>query len=42
MSPQGKDFKQRYYRKFNILSLFRPELLTGNFQAEHVAAVERD
>ena len=33
-------FKQRYYRKFNNLSLCRPLLLSGNVQSELVAAGE--
>jgi len=40
MSQQGKGFKQRYYRNLNTLSLCRSELLSGNFQSEHVAAGE--
>jgi len=38
MSQQGNVFKERYYRKLNILSLCTPVLLSGNFQSEHVAA----
>jgi len=40
MSQQGKYFKQRYYRNINTLSLCGPELLSGNIQSEHVAAVD--
>ena len=40
MSHQWKVFKQRYYGNLNILSLYRPFLLPGNFQSEHVAGVE--
>jgi len=40
MSHQRKCFKQRYYRNMNNLSLCRPVLFSGNFQSEHVAAVE--
>jgi len=40
MSQQCKWFKQRYYRNINNLSHCRPVLLSGNFQSEHVAAVE--
>jgi len=40
MSQQWKGFKQRYYRNLNNLSLFRPVLLSGNVQSEHVAAGE--
>ena len=42
MSQQRKVFKQRYYRKVNILSYRRPVLLSGNIQSEHVAAGEID
>ena len=41
MSQQVEMFKQLYYRNVNVLSLFRPVLLSGNFQSEHVAAGER-
>jgi len=41
MSLQGKEFKQRYYRNPNILSLCRPVLLSGIVQAEHVVTWER-
>jgi len=40
MSQQGKGLKQRYYRNINNLSLCRQGLLSGNFQSEHVEAVE--
>ena len=40
MSQQGKVLKQRYYWIINNLSFCRPVLLTGNFQAEQVAAGE--
>jgi len=40
MSQQVKVFKQRYYRKVNVLSLCRPELLSVNIQSEDVAAGE--
>ena len=40
MSPQGKGFIQRYNRNLNNLSLFRPVLLSGYFQSEHVATGE--
>jgi len=34
-------FKQLYYRNINNLRLFRPVLLSGNVQSEHVAAGEK-
>jgi len=40
MSQQDKGFKQRYYWNVNNLSLCRPQLLSGNFQSEQVAAGE--
>jgi len=40
MSHQGIEFKQRYYRNLNTLSLGMPVLLSGNFQSELVAAGE--
>jgi len=40
MSQQGKVYKQRYYRKLNNLSFWKPVLLSGNIQYEHVAAGE--
>jgi len=40
MSQQGKNFKQRYYRNINTLSLCRPVLLSGNVQSEQVAVEE--
>jgi len=40
MSQQGKDYKQRYYRNINTLSLCRPVLLSGYVKSEHVAAGE--
>jgi len=40
MSQQWNEFKQRYYRNINTLSLRRPDLLSGNVQSEHVAAGE--
>jgi len=40
MSQKLKELKQRYYRKFNTLSLYRPVLLSGNVQSEQVAAGE--
>jgi len=41
MPQQEKSFKEGYYRNINTLSLFRPLLLSGNVQSEHVAAGER-
>jgi len=41
MSQQGKEFKQRYNRNINTLSLCRPVFLSGNVQSEQVAAGER-
>jgi len=40
MSQNGEVFKQRYYRNLNTLSHSRPELFSGKFQSEHVAAGE--
>jgi len=40
MSQPVKEFKQRYYRNVNALSLCRPVLVSGNVQSEHVAASE--
>jgi len=40
LSQQWKWLKQRYYRNINNLSLCRPQLLSGNFQSEKVAAGE--
>jgi len=40
MSQQGKLFKQRYYRNITNLSLYRPELLSGNLQSAQVAVGE--
>jgi len=41
MSQQWKVFKQQYYRNFSTLILYRPVLLSGNVQSEHVAAEVR-